>query len=307
MNSTVILLVEDETVTALVEKRLLESRGYSVRHVHTGEEAVTCVLASPSHYDLILMDIDLGAGIDGTEAARQILHEINIPVVFLSAHTEPEVVEKTEKVSSYGFVVKNFSITVLDTSIKMALRLFDMEENFRGAFAAHEVSELAVKRTEEDLRVHQTELEIQNEQLRQAESEMKTHSVRRSELYDLAPIGLFRVSESDTILDANLAAAELLGVDRETPAGQTFSRFICRDDQDAYYFHRKELLDSRQRQSCDLRMQRFDGELFSAHIESAVRKGATADCITAVLSREGMSSASGMSAGTRNGPDERYQ
>ena len=59
------------------------------------------------HLDLILMDIDLGKGMDGTEAAQIILHNREIPIVFLSNHTEKEIVNKTEKITSYGYVVKN--------------------------------------------------------------------------------------------------------------------------------------------------------------------------------------------------------
>ncbi|MFN2312796.1 MAG: response regulator, partial [Spirochaetia bacterium] len=82
-----------------------------------------------SDIDLILMDINLGSGIDGTQAAELILQNHDIPVVFLSSHTEPEVVEKTEKITSYGYVVKNSSTTVLDASIKMAFKLFDAMVN----------------------------------------------------------------------------------------------------------------------------------------------------------------------------------
>ena len=70
------------------------------------------------------MDIDLGKGIDGTQAAETIQKDFDIPIVFLSSHMEPEIVEKTEKITSYGYVVKNSSITVLDASIKMAFKLF---------------------------------------------------------------------------------------------------------------------------------------------------------------------------------------
>jgi len=71
------------------------------------------------------MDINLGNGIDGTQAAEIILRNQDIPIVFVSSHSEREVVEKTEKITSYGYVVKNSSITVLDASIKMAFKLFD--------------------------------------------------------------------------------------------------------------------------------------------------------------------------------------
>ncbi len=119
-----IFLVEDEPVTALREQKLLKKEGYRVRIAKTGEEAVESAQTCPD-IDLILMDIDLGEGIDGTEAARQILMERDIPVVFLSSHTEPEIVEKTEKITSYGYVVKESGNVVLLTSIKMAFRLFD--------------------------------------------------------------------------------------------------------------------------------------------------------------------------------------
>lgn len=120
-----ILLVEDDAIIALQEKLELENNGYTVQHVHNGEAALDAVLSNKIHYDLILMDIDLGSGIDGTETAELILKKKDIPVVFLSSHTDPELVEKTEKITSYGYVVKNSGSVVLDASIKMAFKLYD--------------------------------------------------------------------------------------------------------------------------------------------------------------------------------------
>jgi CheY-like chemotaxis protein len=62
-----ILLVEDEAIIALAEKSGLEARGFSVRHVMSGEEAVRVALG-PDAPELVLMDLDLGRGIDGTAA-----------------------------------------------------------------------------------------------------------------------------------------------------------------------------------------------------------------------------------------------
>ena len=125
MNSEkTILLVEDEAITAKLEKQQLEKYGYTVRHINNGEKAIETVLIDNTHVDLILMDIDLGSGIDGTQAAEEILKRKDIPIVFLSSHSESEIVEKTEKITSYGYVVKNSGIVVLDASIKMAFKLF---------------------------------------------------------------------------------------------------------------------------------------------------------------------------------------
>ncbi|MEI6388132.1 MAG: PAS domain S-box protein, partial [Spirochaetota bacterium] len=119
-----ILLVEDEFLLAMNEKSQLIKYGYNVIAVNSGENAVEA-MNGDSSIDLILMDINLGSGIDGTKAAEQILKDHDIPIVFLSSHIEPDVVEKTEKITSYGYVVKNSSITVLDASIKMAFKLSD--------------------------------------------------------------------------------------------------------------------------------------------------------------------------------------
>jgi len=123
-NPKKILLVEDEILIAMLEKQQLESIGYAVHHVFDGEHAIQSALHQDMNYDIILMDIDLGSGIDGTQAAEEILKDKDIPVVFLSSHIEPAIVNKTEKITSYGYVVKNSGIIVLDASIKMALKLF---------------------------------------------------------------------------------------------------------------------------------------------------------------------------------------
>jgi PAS domain S-box-containing protein len=129
-NKKTILLVEDEAITSIVTSKTLKKFGYNVVTAETGEMAIETA-KSNNNINLILMDIDLGKGIDGTEAAAIILKDHDIPVLFLSSHTEPEVVEKTEKITSYGYVVKNSGNTILDASIKMAFKLFDSKEKTR--------------------------------------------------------------------------------------------------------------------------------------------------------------------------------
>ncbi len=134
MQGRTILLVEDQYLVAAVEQRDLERCGYSVLMANTGDDAITLFHAHPE-IDLILMDVDLGADMDGTEAAARILRKRDLPIVFLSSHTEPEMVERTEGIASYGYVLKNSGITVLDASIKMAFRLFAKEQAVRAAHA----------------------------------------------------------------------------------------------------------------------------------------------------------------------------
>jgi PAS domain S-box-containing protein len=120
----ILLLVEDELLIATVEMKALEKAGFSVITAATGEQAIEKV-RSTDDIDLVLMDINLGPGIDGAEAATVILKERDIPLVFLSSHTEPDVVDRTESITSYGYVVKNSGITVLTASIRMAFKLYD--------------------------------------------------------------------------------------------------------------------------------------------------------------------------------------
>ncbi|NCQ11700.1 MAG: PAS domain S-box protein, partial [Bacteroidetes bacterium] len=142
-----ILLVEDEFILAFVEKKELEKRGYVVHHVGTGEQAINFIQNNSVSIHLILMDIDLGPGLDGTKTAEKILRLKDIPIVFLSSHTEPEIVEKTEKITSYGYVVKNTGIVVLDASIKMALKLFNAKLDQLRAEESLKIFSLAVEKS----------------------------------------------------------------------------------------------------------------------------------------------------------------
>jgi|GEM_PF-6014145 PAS domain S-box-containing protein len=118
-----LLLVEDEALIGLAESRALEREGYSVTHVLTGEAALHAVNSNGQSIDLILMDINLGDGIDGTEAAQEILRRHDIPIVFLSSHIDAFNLQKAERINAYGFVVKNLGYTMLFATIKMAFKL----------------------------------------------------------------------------------------------------------------------------------------------------------------------------------------
>lgn len=122
-----ILLVEDEVIIAIDEADILTGNGFEVVMAYSADEALAIIDKTP--VDLILMDIDLGdKSIDGTELAEIILRTHDIPIVFMSCHTEPEIVAKTEKITSYGYIVKNSNETVLIASIKMAFKLYESQQ-----------------------------------------------------------------------------------------------------------------------------------------------------------------------------------
>lgn len=146
-----ILLVEDEAIIGLGCSRALMSYGYDISIAKSGEEALE-MISSTSNIDLVLMDIDLGEGIDGTQTAEAILRDNEIPIVFLSSHTEQEIVRKTEKITSYGYVVKGSSTTVLDASIKMAFKLFYSNQRLQKEVSKHKKTESILRKSEERFR-----------------------------------------------------------------------------------------------------------------------------------------------------------
>lgn len=126
----------------------------------------------------------------------------------------------------------------------------------------------AMLRTCHELRVHQIELEMQNEELRRAQIELERLRARYFDLYDLAPIGYCTISERGLILEANLVAAMLLGAGRSDLVNLPITRFIITADQDIYYLHRRHLFETGETQSCEVRMMSRDGTRFWAHLEA---------------------------------------
>ena len=127
-----------------------------------------------------------------------------------------------------------------------------------------------VQRALHNLRVHQIELELQNEELRQAQGALEASRARYFDLYDLAPVGYFTLDENGLILEANLTGAALLGVARGALVRQPLGRFIVGDDADNYYLRRKELFKTGAPQAFELLMSGKDSAPFTAWIDAAI-------------------------------------
>jgi signal transduction histidine kinase len=120
-----------------------------------------------------------------------------------------------------------------------------------------------------DLRVHQLELEIQNEELRGLQEELEASKMRFKDLYDFAPAGYVTVNDQGIIVEGNRTAAILLNVVTETMVGQPFFRFILSADQDIYYQHRAAMFETAEAQTCKLRMLRKDLSPFWTRLATA--------------------------------------
>lgn len=127
-----------------------------------------------------------------------------------------------------------------------------------------------------ELRVHQVELEMQNDELRRTQHELEVSRARYFDLYDLAPVGYLTVSEDGLILETNLTFATMLGVERNALLKQPLTSYIFVEDQDSYYLRRKQLLETGAAQSLDMRMLRTDGSIFHAHLQAT--RGQNGEC-----------------------------
>ena len=128
--------------------------------------------------------------------------------------------------------------------------------------SAQDLSPQAMRRTLHELQVHQIELEMQNEELRRAQLELDASRERYFDLYDLAPVAYCTVSEQGLILEANIAAATLLGVARSSLVGQRISRFIVKACQDTYYLYNKRIFTAGEPQAFELQMSKGDDSNF---------------------------------------------
>ncbi len=124
----------------------------------------------------------------------------------------------------------------------------------------------------EELQVHQIELEMQNEALCRAQSQLEKSRNRYYDLYDFAPIGYFSLDKNGSILEANLTGATLLGCERRYLIKTIFSRFIHKDFNDTYFHHRNQAFITGKKQTCELKLLKKNGTLLWVQLESLAVK-----------------------------------
>jgi len=130
LNKTNILVLEDESIVALDLGNRLRSLGYSVPALAScGEEAIQ--KAAETRPDLVLMDIRLKGDMDSIEAAGEIRARFDIPVVYLTAFADDDIVQRARSTEPYAYLIKPFEERQLHTTIEMALHKHRMEQALR--------------------------------------------------------------------------------------------------------------------------------------------------------------------------------
>jgi CheY-like chemotaxis protein len=115
-----ILIVEDEVIVSMVLEETIVKLGYQVvGTVVNGPDAIE--KTGETRPDLVLMDIRLDGEMDGIEAAEKITALYNIPVVYLTAHSDEKTLDRAIKTQPYGYLIKPFRERELYTTIEMAI------------------------------------------------------------------------------------------------------------------------------------------------------------------------------------------
>lgn len=142
MAETRILIVEDESIVAQGVATMLTRSGYVVAAIaSSGEQAIQ--QATETRPDLVLMDIKLEGEIDGIEAADKICAYLDVPVVYLTAYTDDEILERTKVTQPFGYIVKPCEDRELYSTIEMALYKHKMEKKLKESEARYRaISEL---------------------------------------------------------------------------------------------------------------------------------------------------------------------
>ncbi len=129
-----ILIIEDEIITQRYIKDILKQ--YKVEHTECCDNAKTAmelIRSNEVSYDMILMDINIKGSTDGIQLAREILRREEIPIVFITAHSDQETFEEVLELTPYGFIAKPFSARDIALSIQLAYQRFLAEEEHNKA------------------------------------------------------------------------------------------------------------------------------------------------------------------------------
>ena len=120
-----------------------------------------------------------------------------------------------------------------------------------------------------DLRVHQIELEIQNEELRESQVKLEDSQRKYFDLYNFAPDGYFTLDRDGIILEVNLSGASLLGVSRRDLYETAFIRYIVREYRNQFHKYLLKIEKSaNDKRTLEIKLVRYDKSSFYAHLEA---------------------------------------
>ncbi len=237
-----ILVVENEGAIAANIEMALIKYGYIVTSlVSTGEDAISQVIKDPP--DLVLMDIMLAGELDGIETAEEIQKQSNIPIIYLTAHSDERVLERAKVTGPYAYIIKPFHNKELYTSIEISLQTHKIrtelvQANKRLQQEILERQKVEIEREKlitklqnsvdkERIARHRMEMAYQTAQAAYDELEaMQTELINTNEklekserkyrqLVELPHAGIWVINHENNTVYANPRMAEMLGYSLE--------------------------------------------------------------------------------------------
>ncbi len=194
-----ILIVEDEAIIAMNIRNLLENLGYEICGLaSSAEEAVK--FAGEKHPDLILIDIILDGEIDGIDAVVEIKQTRNIPVIYMTAHSDEKTLSRAKATEPHGYILKPVNYNELRSTIDIVLHKYEMEEKLKSALK---------------------ELEAKNKELLTAQNELINSEKKYQNIFNMMIDGyaLFEIIPDEKgnpvdfrFLEINPAFGELTGL-----------------------------------------------------------------------------------------------
>lgn len=125
-----ILIVEDEGITSLELENKLRKWGYMpLGTAISGDEALQ--MARDMEPDLVIMDVRLQGKEDGVEVAERILNEMEVSLIYITAHSSDSIMDRAHKTSPHAYFIKPFNDNELKFAIEMALFKHEMEKKLR--------------------------------------------------------------------------------------------------------------------------------------------------------------------------------
>ena len=198
MSKAKILIVEDEGITALNIKGLLENWGYKDPLIVLSSKDIFQDVAK-YRPDLILMDINLNEAVDGIEIAKQLQADFDIPVVYLTAHSNEAIIERVKLTAYYGYIIKPFDNGELKITINQALYRHKMEKRLRNA---------------------NKRLQIELEEKNRIQEELKESENKFRGIVEQSHDGIVIVDKNGILIEWNYGMEELTGYKREHVLGK---------------------------------------------------------------------------------------
>jgi DNA-binding NarL/FixJ family response regulator len=210
-----ILIVEDEAVVAADLGEKLQRAGYSVVGIASrGEQALAMV--KRSRPDLVLMDIRLGGSSDGIETATSMKALTDIPVIFLTAHSDDDTIKRARLIEPFGYILKPFQERDLTTQIEIALYKYQSERTLRDSEARYRA---LAEELEQRVAVRTGELVQSQARLRALAAELNlTEQRERKRLADdlhdhlaqLLALGRLQLAQAKPLAQAHPGCAALV-------------------------------------------------------------------------------------------------